>query len=604
MMVQAHEEMGEGPEIPTDPYHTPIITQPSLSQPQRKQKSRKSKKKNTEVPQPSGSTDNVPDENVLDLEKAKTAQDSEIASLNKKVKKLERRNKSRTPGLKRLRKVGSARRVESSDEANSGRGGVKVEKVVSTAEVTTKSATTTILLADHLELLNGNGVTLMFDQHKQSRKSCHLQNINNVHAIFMKDSESNLVELNSEDSFRAHDYLVEKEPKTCSKAFFNEGIYYEAVENGFSECFNIFLCDDLLVKLNESEFKAATYKRGLATLEDQIKSHKKNEVLFSEEVAVLKREVGCKNYETNVLKSELEKIKQEKDGIDFKIEKFDKASKDLDHLLEVNTEKSKKGFGSLKSKCYGPENSKQESNVACEKESHNSKENSDESLVEERVSQDKSSFVESSSNADKETVFLLIKRATHHDDKGFIDIRCSRHMTRNNSKLLDFQEFDRAKRRNRILIEADRIVLADSKLPTTFWVEAVSTAFYVQNRLLVVKPHNKTPYELFRGTSEENSQDCIVMPIWKDTLYFDSPTKDVDNGKPKTADDAQKQVEDGPNNENDEQERYANDSSTKDVNAAGQQINTASPDVNTDSLKLNDVGPSVSTAIQINGNNH
>ncbi|GKD51013.1 hypothetical protein Tco_1279989 [Tanacetum coccineum] len=64
MMVQAHKEMGKGSEIPTDPYHTPIITQPSSSQPLRKQKSRKSKKKNTEVPQPSGFTDNVPAENV------------------------------------------------------------------------------------------------------------------------------------------------------------------------------------------------------------------------------------------------------------------------------------------------------------------------------------------------------------------------------------------------------------------------------------------------------------------------------------------------------------------------------------------------------------
>ncbi|GJT55675.1 putative ribonuclease H-like domain-containing protein [Tanacetum coccineum] len=41
---------------------------------------------------------------------------------------------------------------------------------------------------------------------------------------------------------------------------------------------------------------------------------------------------------------------------------------------------------------------------------------------------------------------------------------------------------------------------------------------------------------------------------------------------------------------------FADDSSTKDVNAAGQQVNTASPDVNTGSLKLNVVGPSVSTA--------
>ncbi|GJU99479.1 putative ribonuclease H-like domain-containing protein [Tanacetum coccineum] len=58
-----------------------------------------------------------------------------------------------------------------------------------------------------------------------------------------------------------------------------------------------------------------------------------------------------------------------------------------------------------------------------------------------------------------------------------------------------------AKRKNRILIEAARTMLADSKLPTTFWAEAVDTACYVQNRVLVIKPHNKTPYELFLGYS-------------------------------------------------------------------------------------------------------
>ncbi|GJY24358.1 ribonuclease H-like domain-containing protein [Tanacetum coccineum] len=56
-----------------------------------------------------------------------------------------------------------------------------------------------------------------------------------------------------------------------------------------------------------------------------------------------------------------------------------------------------------------------------------------------------------------------------------------------------------AERKNRTLIEAARTMLADSKLPTTFWVEAVNTACYVQNRVLVIKPQNKTPYELFLG---------------------------------------------------------------------------------------------------------
>ncbi|GKA84382.1 putative ribonuclease H-like domain-containing protein [Tanacetum coccineum] len=48
-------------------------------------------------------------------------------------------------------------------------------------------------------------------------------------------------------------------------------------------------------------------------------------------------------------------------------------------------------------------------------------------------------------------------------------------------------------------IEFKNRVITDSKLPTTFWAKAVNTACYVHNRVLVVKPHNKTPYEVFGG---------------------------------------------------------------------------------------------------------
>nr|GEV47036.1 hypothetical protein [Tanacetum cinerariifolium] len=37
--------------------------------------------------------------------------------------------------------------------------------------------------------------------------------------------------------------------------------------------------------------------------------------------------------------------------------------------------------------------------------------------------------------------------------------------------------------------------------PILFWAEAVNTACYVKNRVLVTKPHNKTPYELLLGRS-------------------------------------------------------------------------------------------------------
>ncbi|GKA49636.1 armadillo-type fold protein, partial [Tanacetum coccineum] len=61
-----------------------------------------------------------------------------------------------------------------------------------------------------------------------------------------------------------------------------------------------------------------------------------------------------------------------------------------------------------------------------------------------------------------------------------------------------------AKKKNRTLIEAARTMLADSFLPNTFWAEAVSTACYVLNRVLVTKPHNKTPCELFTGQGRMN----------------------------------------------------------------------------------------------------
>ncbi|GKC73021.1 hypothetical protein Tco_1118904 [Tanacetum coccineum] len=188
-------------------------------------------------------------------------------------------------------------------------------------------------------------------------------------------------------------------------------------------------------ELNQIEFTSATYKRGLETVEEQLILYRKNEVLFSKEVAVLKREVACKDYEINVLKSEFEKVKQEKEGIEFKIEKFDKASKYLDKLLGCQiTDKSKKGLGynvvppphpliynrpkkldlsysgrdefkDPEFKIYGSKDSKQECNIVCDKKSDASKENSDDSLVKEKVSEDTSSFVESLLNVDKETIF-------------------------------------------------------------------------------------------------------------------------------------------------------------------------------------------------------
>ncbi|GKG23132.1 hypothetical protein Tco_0388435, partial [Tanacetum coccineum] len=112
-----------------------------------KQKSRKTKKKNTQVSHPSGSSVAVEDEpatqtsndpllsgedrlklsklmdlctkltdRVLALETTKTSQALEITSLKGKVKKLEKKVGKRTHKLKRLYKISTTRRVQSSDD--------------------------------------------------------------------------------------------------------------------------------------------------------------------------------------------------------------------------------------------------------------------------------------------------------------------------------------------------------------------------------------------------------------------------------------------------------------------------------------------------------
>ncbi|GJZ46188.1 retrovirus-related pol polyprotein from transposon TNT 1-94 [Tanacetum coccineum] len=74
-------------------------------------------------------------------------------------------------------------------------------------------------------------------------------------------------------------------------------------------------------------------------------------------------------------------------------------------------------------------------------------------------------------------------------DQGVIDSGCSRHMTGNMSYLTYYED-----------IVGGYVAFGGSpKGGKIKGKEAINTACYVQNRVLVVMPHNKTPYELFYG---------------------------------------------------------------------------------------------------------
>ncbi|GKC35023.1 hypothetical protein Tco_1047407, partial [Tanacetum coccineum] len=131
MMVQAPKEVGEGSVVHTDSHHT--TTQPSTSRPQKKQSRRKQRKD-------SGLTEPITDEatneehvstpsydpsqsgedrmklnelmdlcaklsdRILALENTNTSQASEITTLKERVKKLEKKRRSKTYKLRRLYK--------------------------------------------------------------------------------------------------------------------------------------------------------------------------------------------------------------------------------------------------------------------------------------------------------------------------------------------------------------------------------------------------------------------------------------------------------------------------------------------------------------------
>ncbi|GJX38262.1 ribonuclease H-like domain-containing protein [Tanacetum coccineum] len=377
-------------------------------------------------------------------------------------------------------------------------------------------------------------------------------------------------------------------------------------------------------ELNQTEFTASTYKRGLANVEEQLINYRKNEVLFSEEVAVLKREVACKDYEINILKN------NSKENYDDSLVK-EQVSKDTSSFFEssLNVDKETVFPVDKKGKSKGTGMDEVQSTRKC-------------------------------------------FGKPQQDDTGFVDSGCSRHMTGNIAYLSDFKEFDEdmlhlgeehmvvkflgsnteafwftwvfflttkdetseilknfIKEIENLVDKKVKIIRCDNGIK--LWMifakrkaEAVSTACYVQNKrpfgchVTILntldnlgKFDGKSDEGFFVGYSlsskafrvyntrtrrvEENlhigflenkpmiegngpkwlfdidslTQSMNYIPVAAGTItnesadasYFDSPSKDVGNGEPKSATDDQRQVQGGPYNKNDEKDKSDDDSS-------------------------------------------
>nr|GEW33969.1 retrovirus-related Pol polyprotein from transposon TNT 1-94 [Tanacetum cinerariifolium] len=156
----------------------------------------------------------------------------------------------------------------------------------------------------------------------------------------------------------------------------------------------------------------------------------------------------------------------------------------------------------------------------------------------------------------------------------YLDLCCSKHMTGDRSRLMNFvkkftgtvrfkndhfsaimgygdyvignsvisriycveglgtpQKNDIVERQNRTLVEAARTMLIFSKALMILWAEAVATACYTQNRSLIHTRHNKTPYELVHN----KKPDLTFFKVFGALCYPTNDSEDLGKLQP-TAD--------------------------------------------------------------------
>nr|GEZ76195.1 integrase, catalytic region, zinc finger, CCHC-type, peptidase aspartic, catalytic [Tanacetum cinerariifolium] len=63
--------------------------------------------------------------------------------------------------------------------------------------------------------------------------------------------------------------------------------------------------------------------------------------------------------------------------------------------------------------------------------------------------------------------------------------------------------------KNRTLVEAARTMLTFANLPSFLWAEAIATAYFTQNRLIIHKCFDKTPYELINKRKPNIKFFCV-----------------------------------------------------------------------------------------------
>jgi hypothetical protein len=75
--------------------------------------------------------------------------------------------------------------------------------------------------------------------------------------------------------------------------------------------------------------------------------------------------------------------------------------------------------------------------------------------------------------------------------------------------------------------DMDQTMLMDSKLTDMFWTHIVHTSIHIQNRVILINNNDKTPYEPWKGSTDNNlyinvtQGNILLIEIYVDDIVLD-----------------------------------------------------------------------------------
>ncbi|GJS47460.1 putative ribonuclease H-like domain-containing protein, partial [Tanacetum coccineum] len=359
---------------------------------------------------------------------------------------------------------------------------------------------------------------------------------------------------------------------SCSKSCL---LNYEALKKQY---------DDLLVKLDDTAFKASTYKRGLSILEAQVVKYKESEVLFSEEIALFEEvqvtDKSKRGFGYNVVPSPHPLNLNRPTPLDLSYSGLEEFHKPEINWLE-EPKKARENTDALK--LFEDWVSDDEEEVEYSPKLTSDFQEFDGGyviLVEEQMRGIKPAIGFMKPFGCHVTILNTLDKLGKFDgksDEGFFV-----------GYSLSSKAFRVYNIRTRKVQENLHVGFLENKPMLEGngpkWLFDLDSLTQSMNYVPVVAGTCSNVSAGTQGGSEssissQQDQDCIFMPIWKDASYFEDASL-------KSVEDVQLQDHDGTHD----------DCSFQDDGIDDHQVNTASPQVNTGSRVISTAAPEVNTA--------